>query len=100
MNKTNLVCSKCGTKVRKTNVKGYKYYCPECDEDLYSFETEKEKDSERIKFIKSTLNSFKWRKCDYCNEEFIEDDLKRDSDGKWICCGCNKEYEKIKDFNF
>ena len=23
-----------------------------------------------------------------------------DKDGKWICCGCNKEYQKIKDFNF
>ncbi len=27
----------------RRQVKGYKYYCPYCDEDLYSFETTKKK---------------------------------------------------------
>ena len=41
-----------------------------------------------------------WIECDYCHEEFIKDDVKKDEDGKWICCGCNKEFQKVKDFNF
>jgi NAD-dependent SIR2 family protein deacetylase len=38
-----LYCSKCGTEVKKETDKElrkeYPYYCPECDENLYSFET-------------------------------------------------------------
>lgn len=34
------VCSRCGTRVKKTTTPGYKFYCPEHDEDLYEFETE------------------------------------------------------------
>lgn len=34
------VCRRCGTVVRKSQVQGYKFYCPEHDEDLFSFETE------------------------------------------------------------
>ena len=41
-----------------------------------------------------------WIECDYCHEEFIKDDVKKDEDGKWICCGCNKNFQKVKDFNF
>jgi hypothetical protein len=34
------ICNRCHSIVRKKNVsKGYKYYCPECDEDLFEFET-------------------------------------------------------------
>jgi hypothetical protein len=34
-------CCKCGHKVQRGKLvtKGYKYYCPFCDEDLYKFET-------------------------------------------------------------
>jgi len=39
-----LYCSKCGTEVEeekdKELSKEYPYYCPECDENLYSFEIE------------------------------------------------------------
>ena len=34
------VCSRCGTVVTKSPVKGYLWYCPEHDEDLFGFETE------------------------------------------------------------
>lgn len=34
------ICNRCHSIVSKKNVsKGYKYYCPDCDEDLYEFET-------------------------------------------------------------
>lgn len=34
------ICNRCHSIVSKKNVsKGYKYYCPECDEDLFEFET-------------------------------------------------------------
>ena len=33
------VCRRCGTAVNKSEVIGYKYYCPNHDEDLFEFET-------------------------------------------------------------
>lgn len=42
------VCNRCGTRVKKTNVTGYRFYCPECDEDLYEFETETKKKTRRF----------------------------------------------------
>lgn len=43
-NKTSLICFRCGCLVLKETdpelSKEYLYYCPECDENLYSFETE------------------------------------------------------------
>ena len=34
------ICRRCHSIVTKKNVsKGYSYYCPECDEDKYKFET-------------------------------------------------------------
>ena len=45
--KKNLVdgirCNRCDAPVLKSEVKGYKYQCVFCDEDLYSFETYKGK---------------------------------------------------------
>lgn len=39
----NRVCKRCSTKVeRESQVKDYLYYCPNCDENLYEFETETE----------------------------------------------------------
>ena len=35
-----LVCCRCQHPVLKSEVKGYKYQCLECDEDLYNFEVE------------------------------------------------------------
>lgn len=41
-------CIKCGSKVKKESdkilKKEYPYYCPECDENLYSFETLRKSD--------------------------------------------------------
>lgn len=36
------VCCRCGTPVRKERHKGmdYPYYCPCCDENMYTVETE------------------------------------------------------------
>lgn len=31
-------CSRCGSPVTKSEVKGYSWQCAKCDEDLYSFE--------------------------------------------------------------
>lgn len=36
-----VVHNRCGTKVGKSTVKGYKHSCKVCDEDLYGFETNK-----------------------------------------------------------
>lgn len=36
--RSEVMCGKCGYKVSKTKVKGYKYFCPNCFEDLYIFE--------------------------------------------------------------
>lgn len=33
------VCRRCGTAVNKSEVIGYKYYCPNHDEDLFEHET-------------------------------------------------------------
>ena len=33
------VCRRCGTVVQKSKLPQYAFYCPEHDEDLYSFET-------------------------------------------------------------
>ena len=32
------VCRRCGTKVERSQVEGYSWYCPEHDEDLYQIE--------------------------------------------------------------
>lgn len=34
------VCKRCGSEVAKSEVEGYSYSCDNCDEDLYTFETE------------------------------------------------------------
>lgn len=31
-------CTRCDTPVKESMMRGYKYYCPEHDEDLFSFE--------------------------------------------------------------
>lgn len=36
----NLICRKCGHAVYTTGTPGYRYQCPECDEDLFAFETD------------------------------------------------------------
>lgn len=36
-------CNRCNSRVTAYGVsRGYKFYCPECDEDLYDFETHTE----------------------------------------------------------
>jgi len=39
MIKIKRCCSKCGGIVRKSKARGYVFYCPSCNEDLYSIET-------------------------------------------------------------
>ena len=36
---TNKKCFRCGTNLLKSDLKGYKYLCIECDENFYEFET-------------------------------------------------------------
>lgn len=38
MYKTSYQCRRCGTQVTITDTDGYMFYCPSCNEDLYSFE--------------------------------------------------------------
>jgi len=37
-------CFRCNTKLEKSEIGDYTYYCPECDEDFYSFEIKKEEE--------------------------------------------------------
>ena len=32
------ICRRCGAQVQSSQVEGYRYYCHECDEDLFEFE--------------------------------------------------------------
>jgi len=32
------ICRRCHAQVQSSQVEGYRYYCPECDEDLFEFE--------------------------------------------------------------
>lgn len=47
------VCKKCWNKVTREKVsEGYAFYCPNCDEDLYSFEVANEEDIlTKVKFV-------------------------------------------------
>lgn len=38
MLKKNYLCPRCGTKLEKSVISAYEFYCPECDEDFYKFE--------------------------------------------------------------
>lgn len=42
--KTNYICNKCGNQsiVIEENIEDYPFYCYKCDENMYSFETNKE----------------------------------------------------------
>jgi DNA-directed RNA polymerase subunit RPC12/RpoP len=46
MEVTNKLCRRCGTKVLKETdpdlAKDYQYYCPECNENMFTFEVEDE----------------------------------------------------------
>lgn len=42
---TNRFCCRCGQKVFHSDVKGYSYVCKQCDENLYLFETYKNRKS-------------------------------------------------------
>lgn len=35
-------CFRCGTRLMKSPIEGYTYFCPECYEDFYEFEQGKE----------------------------------------------------------
>lgn len=38
--KTRRICARCEQPVvRETHIKEYPYYCPNCDENMYRFET-------------------------------------------------------------
>ena len=41
--KIKLKCFRCGTRLQKSPVKNYTYYCPNCCEDFYRFEQETKK---------------------------------------------------------
>jgi predicted RNA-binding Zn-ribbon protein involved in translation (DUF1610 family) len=45
MKKTKLVCFRCGTELKEETDKtiDYPYYCPKCDENMYSFEAKEVK---------------------------------------------------------
>lgn len=75
MNKM-LVCNRCGTLVTKSEVDGYTYYCPEHDEDLYNFETNK------------TTGGFKMQKIDV--------EIVRDFDGTYYA-NVSKNGELVDD---
>lgn len=54
----NRVCRKCGNNVcidKREISKGYSYYCPNCDEDLYTFETFIEKQNYKEQIMSDIL---------------------------------------------
>ena len=40
--KIKIKCFRCGTRLMKSPIEGYTYFCPECYEDFYEFEQGKE----------------------------------------------------------
>ena len=40
---TNRFCLRCGHRIYHSDVRGYPYVCPNCDENMFTFETTKKK---------------------------------------------------------
>ena len=58
-----IICRKCGCPVDETpSTPDYSYYCPQCDEDLYSFETEEVEDWADDRNIRFAIYCFKKEK--------------------------------------
>lgn len=45
------VCGRCGRSVVESEVEGYSYTCPHCDEDFYSFEVLFADDDTPLSFV-------------------------------------------------
>ena len=57
---TNRFCFKCHHRVFHSNVKGYPYVCPHCDENMYRFETYTKR--EKSSYVNPIVNAMKDRK--------------------------------------
>lgn len=49
--KTDRVCRVCGCRVKRETVLDYPYYCPNCDENRYRFETDPAEGDDRSKRV-------------------------------------------------
>ena len=58
------VCSRCKSKVTTKCVSlGYSFYCPDCDEDLYSFEVEEMSEKQQKKERTTIITNRKRNTC-------------------------------------
>ena len=57
---TNRFCFKCHHRVFHSDVKGYPYVCPHCDENMYRFETYTKR--EKSRYVNPIVNAMKVRK--------------------------------------
>ena len=56
---TNRFCFKCHHRVFHSDVKGYPYVCPHCDENMYRFETYTKR--EKSRYVNPIVNAMKDR---------------------------------------
>lgn len=57
---TNRFCFKCHHRIFHSDVKGYPYVCPHCDENMYRFETYTKR--EKSRYVNPIVNAMKDRK--------------------------------------
>ena len=86
------VCHRCGTKVKKSQLHNYSYYCPKHDEDLYEFETDVIEEWTDNRNVRYAVKCFKNKK----NREPNEDEKKLLID---IAESCDSYYDIETDIN-
>lgn len=54
-------CNRCNTEVEKETELDYPYYCPQCDENLYSFETQDVQTDTSQGVVRLCAHNIEWR---------------------------------------
>ena len=99
--RTYRFCNRCNTEAEKETKLDYPYYCPQCDENLYSFETQDEQSGTSQGVVRLCAHNIKWRLdgsghslsetdeehiCAMLNENFIAGELcSTTADGGEVC---------------
>lgn len=58
--KTRRFCNRCNTEVERETKLDYPYYCPQCDENLYSFETQDEQSDTSQGVVRLCAHNIEW----------------------------------------
>ncbi len=53
-------CNRCNTEVERETKLDYPYYCPQCDENLYSFETQDEQSDTSQGVVRLCAHNVEW----------------------------------------